>query len=127
MDALLPGQVNMMHTQSSAVWLISYFRLQLVFGISQLERSQLFSYPVIILSPQGFSQTSSTAFPPLSSSQHVICSALRCPHHTAACTHIRHVIPVPWTPAAHHLTQFMVSHSRGNNYTAHTRVPVKTA
>lgn len=42
--------------------LLSYFRLQLVFGIHQLERSQLFSYPVIIVSPQGILQASITEF-----------------------------------------------------------------
>lgn len=78
-------------TYRAVPWLFFYFRLPLVFSICQLERSQLFSYPVIIKFPQGISQTSSTAFPSLLPSQHVICSALRCPCHIATCVHIRHM------------------------------------
>lgn len=88
-------------------WLLSYFRLQLVFSICQLERSQLFSYAVITMFPQGNSQTFSSLLP----SQHVISSALRCPHHIGTRMHIRHMTPALWTTATHHLTQFMVSHT----------------
>lgn len=47
MDALLHGQANVMHTQSSAMVTLL---LQATAGVGtrQLERSQLFSYPVII-------------------------------------------------------------------------------
>lgn len=45
-------------------WLLSYFRLQLVFGIPHLVRSQLFSYPVIIVPPRGILQTSRPAGQP---------------------------------------------------------------
>lgn len=57
-------------------------------------------------------QTGRTAFIPLSPSQHVICSALSCPHHTDTRTHIRHMTPAPWTPATHHLTQFVVAYTQ---------------